>query len=222
MYTPNYHFSGQKEGEQVILLLRRHWLTFLGPFLFTIGVFIVPLIVWTYIFFNVFSFAAEIYWVAAIIWGLIALFFIVYNYLDWYLDIYLVTSQRIIDITQNGLFHRQVGESPLDNVQDVIYEIRGIIPTLFNYGSVKIHTAGPSGDIQFEQVHDPQGVQRYLLQQVEAYKDANTDKVATPEDLLQMMLTYEREKLLKQGAAAKAAEPAIGIPATVEDVMREP
>jgi uncharacterized membrane protein YdbT with pleckstrin-like domain len=188
--------------------------------LFTIGVFVVPLIVWTYLYFQVFTFAAEIFWVATIVWGLMAVFFIVYNYLDWYLDIYLVTSQRIIDITQNGLFHRQVGESPLDNVQDVIYEIKGIIPTLFNYGNVKIHTAGPSGDIVFEQVKDPQGVQRYLLQQVEAYKDANTEKVATPEDLLHMMLSYEREKLLKQGGAPKSAESA-GLPASAEQYVEQ-
>jgi len=202
----NYHFSGQKQGEDVLLLIRRHWVTFAKPFLYTIVVFVVPLIAWVFIFFALpFNFPENAFWIGALIWCLLGVFFVVYNYLDWYLDIYIITTSRIIDITQNGLFHRQVGETYLDNVQDVQYEISGIIATLFNYGCIRIHTAGPSGDIVFEQVHRPQEVQRYLLQQVERYKDENSEKLATPEDLLELMLSHERKRLL--GATTESLTP---------------
>lgn len=203
----NYHFSGQKAGEDVLLLVRRHWVTFVKPFFYTIIVFVVPLIAWVFIFFTLpFNFPENAFWIGALVWGLLGVFFVVYNYLDWYLDIYIITTSRIIDITQNGLFHRHVGETYLDNVQDVQYEISGIVATLFNYGNVQIHTSGPSGDIMFEQVHRPQEVQRYLLQQVERYKDENNEKLATPEDLLDLMLSHERKRLLNSGSEGNATQ----------------
>ncbi|HNT29519.1 MAG TPA: PH domain-containing protein [bacterium] len=191
-----YTFKGQKEGEHVVLLLRRHWLTHLKPLLFTFVVFIVPLIAWFIIVTKLFTgIPGEVIWIAALVWFLLGAFFFVYNWLDWYLDIYLVTNQRVIDITQNGLFHRTVGATSLDNVQDVIYEIDGIIPTILNYGNVIIHTAGPTGDIIFEEVAHPQDVQEKIMVEVECFKDANCDTPATPEDLLVMMMDHERKKI---------------------------
>ncbi len=195
----DYRFTGQKDGEQVLLMLRRHWITFLAPLSLTLVIFIVPLLAWLFFFpqLNLVTLSTETLLLGAAIWTFLAFIFGLINFLDWYLDIYLVTNMRVIDITQNGLFHRKVGETTLDHVQDVIYDINGIIPTIFNYGDVKIHTAGPSGDIDFEQVHAPQEVQRYLLKEVDDYKETKAEKIATPEDLLNMMLSHEKAKLLK-------------------------
>lgn len=192
-----YTFKGQKEGEEVILFLRRHWMTHLTPLFVSLVVFIVPLVtVFILVYqYNLSFIPDQIIWFGIFIWFLIGVFFFIYNWLDWYLDIFLVTSIRIIDIDQHGLFHRTVGEASLDKVQDVIYEIKGIRQTLFNYGSVIIHTGGPTGDIVFEDVHDPQQVQRLLITEVERYSDENSEKIATPEDLLSIMLEHERKRI---------------------------
>jgi hypothetical protein len=194
-----YRFSGQNEGEQVLLLMRRHYLTFFGPFFFSVLTFVIPLIVWFYIFavLNIFSIDNQILWTGAAIWTIIGFFFLAYHWLDWYLDIYLVTTLRIIDINQDGLFHRTVAEASLDHIEDIVYEIKGVLPTLFNYGTIIIHTAGPTGDICFQDVSNPQKIQRYLLTEVESYKDAKAEKLATPEDLLHIFLEHQKEKMIK-------------------------
>ncbi len=61
---------------------------------------------------------------------------------DYYLDIWIITSQRIIDINQKGLFNREVSEFMLDKVQDVSVEIPNMMATLMKYGNLKIQTAG--------------------------------------------------------------------------------
>jgi hypothetical protein len=201
MSHTNYHFEDQRPDENVILLLRKHWLTHLLPLVSLIIVFIVPILTW-FLVINQLPFfedlSTQVVVLGAVVWFLLGIFFIAYHWLDWYLDIYVVTDQRVIDITQNGLFHRIVGETSLDNIQDVIYEIKGFKQTLFNYGNVMIHTAGPSGDIVFEEVEHPQRVQRVLLEAAEHYKDLNNDSPATPEDLLNLMLGHQRERILKE------------------------
>ncbi|OIP96147.1 hypothetical protein AUK40_05290 [Candidatus Wirthbacteria bacterium CG2_30_54_11] len=197
MAEKKYTFKGQKPGEEVVLLLRRHWITQIKPLGFSLVVFLVPIVMWLWVSLQLdfLSIPGQYVWGAALVWAAFGIFFVVYNYLDWYLDIYLVTNLRIVDVTQDGLFHRTVGESPLDHVQDVIYEIKGIMPTMFNYGNVIIHTSGPSGDIVFEEVYKPQEVQRLLFDQADHYKDINTEAPATAEDLLQLMLDHERQNL---------------------------
>ena len=201
MEKRDYSFSGQKENEKVLLYVRRHWVTFIGPFLLTLTVFLLPLITAIVVLTgsNIFEIPSDLIWISALVWVLLGGFFMIYNFLDWYLDIYIVTNMRIIDINQNGLFHRVVGETPLDNVQDVVYEVKGIIATIFNYGSVTVHTGGPTGDICFEQVEKPQQVQRFLLAEAESYKNVNTEKIASPEDLLNMMMNREKQKLTTLG-----------------------
>ncbi len=209
MAVQKYTFKGQKKGEEVILVLRRHWITQIKPLGFALLVCIIPLLLWLWISrqLSFIDIPSQYIWGGAIIWAAFGIFFVVYNYLDWYLDIYLVTSIRIVDVTQNGLFHRTVGESPLDHVQDVIYEIKGIMPTIFNYGNVIIHTSGPTGDIVFEEVYRPQDVQRLLFDQVDHYKDVNTEAPATAEDLLQLMLDHERQNLSGGKKAGEIAAP---------------
>jgi hypothetical protein len=208
MGQKEYRFANQKEGEKVLLLLRRHWTTVFGPLFFSIVIFVVPFIAWFLLFYqlHIFDLPFKAMWIGALAWFCLGGFFVVYNYLDWYLDIYLVTNIRIIDITQNGLFHRIVGETSLDHVQDIIYEVKGILPTLLNYGNITIHTAGPTGDIVFEEVSNPHRVQRYLMSEIESYKDAHADKVATPEDLLSIMLQHEKERILQTARLEAAAE----------------
>jgi len=197
MATKHYTFKGQKPGEEVVLLLRRHWLTQLKPLGFSLIVCLVPLALWFWITqqLDFIDIPGQYIWGAALVWAAFGFFFIIYNYLDWYMDVYMVTNFRIVDVTQNGLFHRTVGEAPLDHVQDAVYEIKGIWPTILNYGNIIIHTSGPSGDIMFEEIAHPQDVQRLLLDHVDHYKDANTEAPATAEDLLQLMLDHERQNL---------------------------
>lgn len=59
----------------------------------------------------------------------------------YYLDLWIVTDRRIILIDQIHFFNRNVSIFRLERLQDIEYVIKGFIPTLFNFGTIKAQTA---------------------------------------------------------------------------------
>lgn len=91
-------------------------------------------------------------------------------FLDYYLDLWIVTNDRIMNIEQHGLFGRTVSELDLTKIQDVTSEIKGIIPTLFNYGDVHIQTAAEEKRFVFEEVPNPHEVRKGILDLIDEDK----------------------------------------------------
>ncbi len=88
-------------------------------------------------------------------------FFAVWS--DHWLDVWIVTNRRIIDVEQKGFFIRQVSSFPLDRIQDVTYEVSGLIATWLNFGNVRIQTASISDDFIMRQVPHPNAVKDALM-----------------------------------------------------------
>ena len=57
---------------------------------------------------------------------------------DYYLDVWILTNQRIFDIEQRGLFNRHISVFEINKIQDVNVKIEGIIATFIKYGDVNI------------------------------------------------------------------------------------
>lgn len=76
----------------------------------------------------------------------------------WYLDCFIVTGERIIDVHQEGMFSKTVKELPWPTVQDVIYKQRGMMATLFNYGTVVITTQNATDAIELDNVYNPKEI----------------------------------------------------------------
>ena len=77
------------------------------------------------------------------------------RFIDWYFDIYLVTSERIIHSEFQILKGKTLSEAPLKNIQDVQQKIIGFFPSMFNYGDVIVQTAAEKGKFDFKSVPDP-------------------------------------------------------------------
>lgn len=178
----DYHFSGQKKGEEVLLVVRRHWFDILKQFLaiFSMVVFLTGsffFFPWLFPYIQLedeangkllFVFAENIF--AMLIWILSFLIWI-----DYYFDIWIVTSLRVINVEQRGLFSRNVSELELERIQDVTTEVRGVISTFLNYGDVFIQTAGERERFRFHNVPDPYHIKDLImkLQEKQEKADAN-------------------------------------------------
>ncbi|MGC9048733.1 MAG: PH domain-containing protein [Patescibacteria group bacterium] len=136
--------------ERVILYLRRHWFVFLKKLL----TFIIEAIVPVLIYLGLINFAPDIFSnqslmvilvLAVSLYYLFIWVILFYNWLDYYLDIWVITDKQVINVYQNGLWNRAVARQPLANIQDVMAEEKGIWPTLFHFGNIKIQTAGSEG-----------------------------------------------------------------------------
>lgn len=158
-------------GEKIIMEVRRHWFVIFleGLLIFLLALF--PLILF-YLVNRFFLVGKEIeiggnpiylFSFVYFLWllGMWTIFFIMWT--EFYLDVWYITDKRIIAIDQKGLFSREVIDLRYEKVQDATVEIRGIIPTLLNYGDIQIETAGTYRDIILKQAKNPADAKREIL-----------------------------------------------------------
>lgn len=155
-----------QKDENIVLVCRRHWLVFLFavlPIVFAMVIILgLPPIVNSFAQEFFASYQNLVYLGAAlgfeIFW--LTLFLII---TDYYLDIWVVTDHRLVFIELHGIFHRTVSSVNLRNIQDVSVRVRGIVPTIFKYGEVKIQSAGTEGSFIFKQIPKPYAIKDLIL-----------------------------------------------------------
>jgi hypothetical protein len=162
------HFPGQLKNEIVLLLLRRHWFI-LFTRLILIIISVITLIIIHFLFHDFNSNFQESAFYNLLIFGesVAALFlwnFFFILWVDYYLDTWIVTNERIINIEQKGFFNRNISELKLIKIQDVTSEIDGFIPTVLNYGNICVQTAGEIERFIFYQIPNPNHVKNVIVQ----------------------------------------------------------
>lgn len=153
-------FETQESEEEIILLLRKHWITnvrwlFLAAVLLLAPVSLkfLPLLPSLPVRFQVF---------ALILWYLLVIAFILEQFLTWFFNVNIITDERLIDIDFYNLLYKQVTEAKIDKIQDITMRMGGAIRTLFNFGDVLVQTAGAEPNLEFEAVPKPDRVVRAL------------------------------------------------------------
>lgn len=94
--------------------------------------------------------------------GLVLMGIILLPYwISWNYSVYIMTDQRLIQITQKGLFKRSMVAIGLDQVQMVNYEIDGLEETLLGFGTIVVQTS--VGSLTIHDVHRPAKIQKKML-----------------------------------------------------------
>jgi hypothetical protein len=81
----------------------------------------------------------------------------IYQYLDWRNDIFVVTSDQILDIDKKPFGTETRRAAPLENILSTEAERVGLAGYLLNFGTVYITIGGAS--LEFQDVLDPSAVQ---------------------------------------------------------------
>lgn len=141
-----------KPNEEIIKVVRKHWFIILTELVGTLALILVPafiLLIITaapeivsltlninlseYILIIIFS---------SLIWIILVLLLAFTIWTNYFLDLWVITDQRIITIDQIGFFNRKVSSFRLERLQDVTVTITGVIATFLNFGTLKVQTAG--------------------------------------------------------------------------------
>jgi membrane protein YdbS with pleckstrin-like domain len=101
---------------------------------------------------------------------LFAWLFFFFLFIDYYLDAWIITSERIININQQGFFSRTISEQRLTRVQDVTSEVEGVMPTIMKYGNVYVQTAAEKQRFNFLEVPNPDEIRDFIIKQAEYSK----------------------------------------------------
>jgi len=159
MFIENQIPNRQKD-EKLVLFLRRHIIVLLGRWLLYIFLGLIPVILYFLLsYFQPQLLASKtIYpflFLLASVYYLYITLFMFSAFIDYYLDVWIVTDQRIINIEQRGLFNREIAEQGLDRIQDVSGIQKGVLQTFFSFGDVHIQTAGEVQKFVFSQIAHP-------------------------------------------------------------------
>lgn len=141
-------FEGQRGDEQLLFMFRRHMISMRKGFYLLVvplAVTSIPPLIWQS---NLELFLLPI---GGLIIGLLLFF---YHFILWYFTIYIVTDQRIRQVTQRGLFGKDVIELRLSKIQNISYNIPGFTGEVFKFGTIVIQTF--VGDLVIHQVEHPE------------------------------------------------------------------
>lgn len=156
----NVHFDSQHKAEKILLLLRKHPLTqvpkVIGAVLFAIFPFLIGTLGLGSIIPPQFFFAAFVLWYLFLVGFLLEIF------LTWFFHVFIITDERIIDVDFISLIYKRITAAKIDNIEDITTVTGGAVRSVFDFGTVKIQTAGARPEIAFEDVPQPSKVKRLL------------------------------------------------------------
>lgn len=178
-WLPNHK---REQEEEVIFFLRRHWFVLFIRYVFLAVLASAPIFVY---FLLQAAFPAVItnYNSRAILILIISLYYLYLwiaaftIFIDYYLDVWIVTTHRIVDIEQKNLFNQVVSEQSLAMVQDVSSTIKGVFPTFLEYGDVLIQSAGAKSLFHFRDIAEPHVVARKINELSIEYREHNPEQV---------------------------------------------
>ncbi len=158
----------QKSYERVEHVLRRHPVTFIPQTAMFITLAAVPIALY-FLFNNLYPTILNgdiVYPIAVLVGSMyflsIFLFFFA-QFITFYLDVWIITNDRIIDVEQVSLFSRSISEVDLFRIQDVTSQTHGFFATFFKYGDVEVKTASMNVDIIARNVPHPNKIREHLI-----------------------------------------------------------
>lgn len=140
-------FEGQRPGEELLFVFRRHIIAMRKGFYLLLGPLVItaiPPLIWQD---NLELFLLPIGGLA------LGLILFSYHWMMWYFTVYIVTSQRLRQVTQRGFFGKDVVELQLSKIQNISYNIPGFSGEVFGFGTIVIQTF--VGDLVIRNVEHP-------------------------------------------------------------------
>lgn len=147
-------FDGQRDGEEFLFMFRRHIIAMRKGFyglLIPFALTAIPPLIW--------QDKLELFLlpIAGLALGLIIFS---YHFMIWYFTIYIVSNERLRQVTQRGFFGKDVVELRLSKVQNISYNIPGFSGEVFGFGTLIIQTY--VGDLVIRHVEHPDKIYNKL------------------------------------------------------------
>lgn len=145
--------------ERVLAIIRKHWWIIFVECVAVIALAILPLV---FAWFMLFLFAnagfsttvattwatanQAVLWYSYTLWLLVLWMALGNFWTDYYLDLWAVTNRRVVLVDQRGFFSRFLSSFRLERLQDMNIEVRGVVATLLDFGTIEAQTAGGSNE----------------------------------------------------------------------------
>ena len=168
-FPRNTSFLGKEDSENIVLVLRRHWLSLIPTIVGVFFLLLLPLIVTFLIPLesrnNTFLFS--VFLISFLLSASLSLF----AYVKWFYNVNIITDKRVVDIDFYSLFFHKMTEARLDKIEDITFKQIGVLSNIFDVGTIYIQTAGAKSEIEFDGIHKPKEVQDILSDLLQSKKE---------------------------------------------------
>lgn len=152
------NFVNQEPDEEVLLFLRRHFVTNVPWMLIAFFLLFLPVI--TFILFNASNFTLFSIPLSLIIILLGFYYLIVFNYallnfITWFYDMGIISRKRLIDLDANNILHHHWAETDIADIVDVSVTQQGFFSSFFNFGNIHIQTEAVKANFEYVAVPMP-------------------------------------------------------------------
>jgi len=166
-------------GEHVVLQTRKHWFLFVAELLPYAILAIIPFALPKILplapplapYVEFFDYTNPAMRIVLGIWLLISWTGAWSAFTRYFLNAWILTSQRIVDIKQRRFFSREVSSLFLSRVQDVTTDVTGVIPSLLNIGDINVQSAGATERLYMRGIPLPGRMRDLILKYVPEEKD---------------------------------------------------
>ncbi len=164
------------QNEKILLMQRKHWFVFVSHLLPLILLYFLPFILLSLmgklidastLNFSLASIDERLFVFLALFWTLIIWMFSFMTWTDYYLDVWVLTDKRIIDIEQLAFFRREVSSFRYEQIQDMTVKVHGALATFFDFGSLEVQTAGSSAKLSIQGVAHPNQLRDTIFERME-------------------------------------------------------
>ena len=161
-------------GEHVVREARKHWFLFLGELLPYAILAVIPFALPKLIalapqlspYSEFFNYQTPLARAVLGTWLLIAWTMAWSTFTRYFLNAWVLTNQRIVDIKQRSYFSREVSSLFLSRVQDVTTDVRGILPSLLGIGDITVQSAGAVDEFHMHGIPRPEQMRDIILRYV--------------------------------------------------------
>jgi len=155
-------FYGRDKDEEIVLIVRRHWIAYIPDLLIVLLVLLLPLLLLLFSSFIPILGTPILYTGMFVLSIGIASTLLLTTFLKWYYTIHIVTDQRIVIIKMNNAFFHSYSEAQLEKIQDITHQHVGFLGTFFDVGNLGIDTAGHGVDFLLTMLPKPRDMQDIL------------------------------------------------------------
>jgi len=170
-----------EDKEIIIKVIRRHYLVMVPMILTLLLLTLLPLFIYVLLVsdfllldqnvkMTIETFFSEWKVFGYSLWLLLLWIIFFIEWTDYYLDLWIITDKRIIDVEQKGFFRREVTSFSFGQIQDITVETSGFVETFFKYGTLHIQTAGHNREIIIRDAYLPEEARTLVLRLQEKLK----------------------------------------------------
>ena len=161
-------------GEHVVRQTRKHWILFIAELLPYAILVVIPFALPKLLllaqplaeYSTLFTYTSPTARAILGVWLLVTWTSAWGTFTRYFLNVWVLTNQRIVNVKQHGFFRREVSSLLISRVQDVTTSVIGVLSSILNIGDIKVQSAGTEIEFIMHGIPLPEHMRDSILQYV--------------------------------------------------------